>query len=311
MLKTNLFIFEQTYLKSIQYQHFYKNIIKIFNSNNIACIFDNTNIINQQAHPQVKYEQKIISYINNCQYLTVLKYENILKFIPKNWKYYNKLLQNNNKKDIIIFKTNFSNPKYLFHLFAKLGYANYPYKKQDQDFFKKDFLKNIGNCDGACLFFNNYDILFLNTQSYNKITISHQLTHYFQDILHINILNKIPKYNKKLLLYLQLDQDYFKYIFSEKQFWTHIYVDLFQGLKKVFFKYYFISNKFLKQDFLSFIDILDKEIKNDALHIMYSEIAIQYIKENKNANPLLLASIYILNENQLYKKVINQLKITI
>lgn len=80
-------------------------------------------------------------------------------------------------------------------------------------FKKNDFIKNVGICDGACVCLNNVNILFLNTQSYNKITISHEITHYFQNILNIHLLNDVINYDKKLNI-LSLDENYFKYIFS-------------------------------------------------------------------------------------------------
>ncbi len=309
-MKNTWSLFVEQYSHTIKYENFYKNIVKIFNSDNIACIFDNTNIINEQQHPEVKYGQKIISLIDNYSYLTILKFNDLIKYIPKNWKYYDNLLNTNNKKDIFIFKTDFTKPKFLFHLFEKLGYVKYPFSQSYENILKNDFIVNVGICDGACIFLQNVSIMFLNTSSYNKTIISHELTHYFQDILEINLLDADFNYDTILNRTLQLNEEEFKYVFSEKEFFTHIYVDLYQQLKKIFFKHYYLGNKNLKTDFKKYINYIKDEIINDPLHIFDSEFGKIYLKEVSNFSPLaILSAIYILNKDDLFNKCILDLQI--
>ncbi len=216
-----------------QINEFYKNVIPIKGNIPDKTFFYKLNDDNLISESELDTcACKLINLMLNHSDLFIISFNDIIKNINKDWRFYNLLIKTKKQYPIIVSYIDFSNPGInLINTFKK---AKIDITKEQFDDYINGFIKRY-NVDNGLLFpINNYCILFLNLNEnhrFSKNTIEHELYHYFQAILHVNVCKE--KHNTKIKTLFGFTKNEIEYLLNEKEFLANITVDLSKQLIKL------------------------------------------------------------------------------
>ena len=174
--------FNNQYIGKIELDNFYKNIIKF-----------NDDLISENKN--VEYGDDVLNFIFNASFGQQIKKSDILVKLDENWKFFEKYKKSKSaeRKPILFYKFDFSTDdclKMFRHL--DIDYVNSIGEKNLVNSFHENiktsingFVKDLGNCIVLCL-----------NKNASLKTIKHELTHYFQIILSVNIFKNVVCYEK-------------------------------------------------------------------------------------------------------------------
>ena len=244
----------------ISLKDFFKNII-IVKDNLIN--ESNNNIILETKN--VDYGNEILNLINNAIFGQQIKKSDILVSLNKNWTFFEKYKNSNsaNRIPILVYKFDFSTNECI-NMFRHLNEDDV--NKIGEETLINSFHENIESTTHG--FINNLGnciIMCFNKPIYTFITIQHELTHYFQEILNVNLFKSIKNnFNfidiPELNLTKQQFKKLFNYAFSKNEFPAHLYVNIIDDLNFIYEKFY--SNISRKEFINTFINDLLKFKKN-------------------------------------------------
>lgn len=283
---------------------FYKNAIPIKGNipdKTFFCKLNDDNLISESELNTCACA--LIDLILKHSELFIISFDDIVKNINKNWRFYNLLIKTKKQYSIIVSYIDFSNPGInLINTFKK---AKIDIVKEQFDDYICGFTERYNVNNGLLFPVNNYCILFLNLNEKHKFsekTIEHELYHYFQIILHVNVCKE--KHNIKIKAIYGFTDNEIKYLLNEKEFLTNITVDLPKQLIKLWKTYYQHLSK------IEFLNLYLKEVDSNFSNIMNSNIGKLYRKVNvKDHSPFLLLPICkILNKTHLYSVGVKELK---
>lgn len=276
-----------------------KNLIRINQSK------EQINIINEGSINYKNFNNLIESIKcakNGFQY----SYKLIFSYLPKTFQYYQEFKHTENKIPFYIYKIDLNNKKQIYQIFNWF-IEDISLVEENVNFLHQ----NCKDDKGLIIPFpNNLYIFVLNRKIYDDMTICHQLTHYFQFALGIEILDDVIFSDADLekIKFLNISKQYLEYLFSKKQFIPHIN-DCCQIFAEMYLK------KFIKikniQDFknqiLNFANTLNIKFNSNYIFILFLELS------NSDISSLytFLLSIY-LNKNkektlQILNKTFNDL----
>ena len=205
-----------------------------------------------------------------------------------------------NRIPIYVFQFDFNDDDKIFSMFY---YLDYHFRKENKVNIVSEFKANCGNCKGFIKNLGDAIIFCLNVPC-NKQTISHELCHYFQEIIHV-IENKNVINVNSGISELQLSKNDLQYLLNEKEFYPHIYVDMIKDFKKFYFIYY------KDIDINKYIDLLFGNVEKYKEKIMFSDFGFNYLKCMDDSTSLqMLAALKYLNYhyNEVKSKMIDDLK---
>ncbi|MBO5143850.1 MAG: hypothetical protein J6J11_00305 [Treponema sp.] len=248
---------------------------------------------------------KLINLIKNGSNVFTISFDEILKNVNVNWRFYSLLQKTKYKFPIIVVYFDFSYPDK--NLILGLSKAGIKIPEENIDQHLKYFKENYEKINGALLTINSCCLMILNTgkdYKFSNETIEHELYHYFQTILHINTVKEKDKDKTNGVLGFTLSN--LKYIFNEKEFLTHLTVDLAKQLATVWLK----NKHELNQSAIDFFNSYIKDVETAPNKIMQSDIAFLFSKAKIDDNGAfrLLPACKILDERHLYKVGIKELK---
>lgn len=279
---------------------FYKNIILI---NDV----ESTKIITEAKN--VDYGDNVLKLIDTAFFGQQLKKSDIITELNPDWQFFNKYV--NSKKaerlPILIYKFDFMSDDCLkMFLHLNESYVNSIGKENVINSFHefiepktKGFVNNLGNC--IVLALNNTATL---------TTIKHELTHYFQIVLNVNVSKKITQKIKfqdipELDLTKNEFKDLFNYVFLSNEFPAHLYVNIIEDLNQFYNKCF---SQISKQDF---INLMIKNILKFKKNIFKSEIGhlyLKYIDDKQGLIILILSAEYNIHFKQIIRALRNEFK---
>lgn len=215
------------------------NLVSFDGSEKYGDPFKGSYILDEAKHPEVNYGNKILDKINDRikELPTFLSKDELISWISRTWKYYDVFKEKLQDKKIIIIGWNSKKISIFLKIFLdalNIHKDNYEPDEFNEfhDLMKHRFLKSDG------MFYESIDSYFL-MFDFEKITrtlISHEFTHLVQTILNVNFL-KDNLNQHKITSQILSDED-FKYVTKDKEFWTIIFNELYQGLQKIYWKKY-------------------------------------------------------------------------
>ena len=166
----------------ISLKDFFKNII-IVKDNLIN--ESNNNIILETKN--VDYGNEILNLINNATFGQQIKKSDILVSLNENWIFFEKYKNSNlaNRIPILVYKFDFSTNECI-NMFRHLNEDDV--NKIGEETLVNSFHENIDSTTQG--FINNLGsciIICFNKPIYTFTTIQHELTHYFQEIINVNL----------------------------------------------------------------------------------------------------------------------------
>lgn len=286
-----------------QINEFYKNAIPIRGSipdKAFFCKLNDNSLISESELDACA--NKLINLIARHSELFIISFKDIVKNINKDWRFYNLLIKTKKQYPIIVSYINFANPG--MKLIDTFKHAKISIPEDQVNDYIDMFVERYAIDAGLLFPINNYCILFLNLNEkykFSEKTIEHELYHYFQIVLHINICKE--KYNTKIKTVYGFTNDEIEYLLDEKEFLTNITIDLPKQLIKLWKTYYKNLSK------TEFINLYLKEVDSNSSNIMDSNIGKLYRKINtKDHSPFLLLPICkILNKTHLYSVGVKEL----
>lgn len=287
-----------------QINEFYKNAIPIKGNipdKTFFCKLNDDNLISESELNTCA--SKLINLILSHSDLLIISFEDLIKNISKTWRFYNLLLKTKKQYPIIVNYLDFSNPGIeLINTFKK---ARIDIIEEQFNDYINGFTERYNTDNGLLFPVNNYCILFLNLNEkykFSEKTIEHELYHYFQIILHVNVCKE--KHNTKIKTLFGFTNNEIEYLLNEKEFLANITVDLPKQLIKLWKTYYQNLSK------TEFLNLYLKEVDSNFINIMNSDIGKLYRKINiKDHSPFLLLPICkILNKIHLYNIGVKELK---
>lgn len=287
-----------------QINEFYKNAISIKGSipdKTFFCELNDDNLISESELDTCA--NKLINLILNHSNLFIISFKDIVKNINKDWRFYNLLTKTKKQYPLIVSYIDFVNPG--MKLIDTFKRANIDIPVEQVNDYINMFSERYAIDAGLLFPVNNYCILFLNLNKkykFSKDTVEHELYHYFQTILYINVCKE--KHNTKAKTVFGFTNNEIEYLLNEKEFLTNITIDLPKQLIKLWKTYY---KKLSKNEFLN---VYLKEVEYNPSNIMDSDIGILFRKTNiKDHGAFLLLPICkILNKTHLYNIGIKELK---
>lgn len=252
--------FNNQYIGKIELDNFFKNIIIV----NDDLIREDKNVIFENKN--VEYGDDVLNFIFNASFGQQIKKSDILVKLDENWKFFEKYKKSKSaeRKPILFYKFDFSTDDCL-KMFRHLDndYVNSIGEKNIVNSFHENiktstngFVKDLGNCI----------VLGLNKNASLK-TIKHELTHYFQIILNVNVFKTIISKDK--IKYVDIPElgltkddvkSLFDSVFSKSEFPSYLYVNIVNDLSFIYENFF---NNISKPDFInSFINDLLKYKKN-------------------------------------------------
>jgi hypothetical protein len=170
---------ENPYKKEVKFElsdfdNFYADIFKIANNN-----FENILI---ESIDEVKFHQLLDLFLN-ARFGQQIMPEHILSKLNENWIYYESY-EKRSLKDripIYVFQFDFNNDDKIFSMFC---YLEHHFRKEDKDNIISEFKLNCSSCKGFVKNLGRAIIFCLNVPC-SKQTISHELCHYFKEIIHV------------------------------------------------------------------------------------------------------------------------------
>lgn len=253
-------------------------------------------IVNEDKNVEVNIGQSALGYIKSClrkDILIKVDNEKLKNKILSSWKYYNDFCIACIDVSLWILEIDFNN----------IQNADRYIKKIDPNFSKK-----IGKNNGSYgltipLNDNKYIILFDYNSFKNEKNLQHEFTHYVQLTTNKLIQNN-EELTKKLKKYINIDPELLEYICNPFEFWTHIYVDIFNNLQKIYWLKF--KNAY---DWKTFIDVHFNDLKNNIFNLKNSAIVKLWLN-NINNNLyyfLIIAGISFINKD-LFDKIKTKLK---
>lgn len=240
-------VYKNKKIGEVSLNNFFQNII-IVNDNlteeNKHIIFENKN---------VEYGDEILNFIFNASFGQQIKKSDILVKLNKNWKFFEKYKKSKlaDKLPILVYKFDFSSNDCI-NMFKHLNI--FDVDKIGEDILINSFHENIeAIANGFVKQLDNCILICLNTNS-TLITVSHELTHYFQIVLNVNIFKNvtIEKFEFKDFPELNLSKNEVKeihdYAFTLAEFPAHLYVDVVNDVKFIYEN--FFSDK-SKEEFIT------------------------------------------------------------
>jgi hypothetical protein len=240
-------VYKNQKIGHVSLDNFFENIILI-----------NDDIINENKHiifedKNVEYGNDVLDFIFNASFGQQIKKSDILVKLDENWKFFEKYKKSKlaDKLPILVYKFDFSTDDCL-KMFRHLDndYVNSNGEKN----IVNSFHENIGNItNGFVKQLSDCILICLNANS-TLITVSHELTHYFQIVLNVNIFkNKdFEKFEFKDFPELYLSKDEIKnvyaYAFTSTEFPAHLYVDIVNDVKFVYENFF---NDKSKEEFIN------------------------------------------------------------
>lgn len=147
---------------------------------------------------------------------------------------------------------------------------------------------------------------------YTNQTISHEFTHMMQELLSSNRLfdNKVD-FNENDAEDLGLSEEALQYVFDEREFYTIVLNDIYQGLQKIYWLKYQKSG----MTWEDFIEKKVKTLKNDPFKVDEAEIQkdwLEYVNDDKtkmNTDFIkVFAALVPLDKEDLFDEAIKRLK---
>jgi len=251
--------------------YFQNNIIQ-FNQDGII-------ISESKLHENIDFGDKLIYSCINSYFGEQFNYNKILTLLDNNWKFYNLYKNSLIAKSVpfYIFIFDFNTAEKVYDIMKFLNFKEACLI--GKDFFIKQFKETI-HCDGFVKDFGNCCILQLDSNKLTKKLVNHELNHYFQNILKINLINN-NKIDNIELPKLFLNKKEIKYLFNKNEFTSHLFVDVISDLTKFYYKCY---SNLTKQLFIEKLILDIKTFKEDFLN--ESEIAKQFIANNRDVSTL-------------------------
>lgn len=283
-----------------EFDNFYENIFKITN-NDFENILSDSNILIETID-EVNFHQPVLDLFFNAKFGQQIMPEHILSKLNKNWIYYESY-EKQSLKDripIYVFQFDFNNGDEIFSMFC---YLDHHFRKSNKYEIISEFKLNCGDCKGFVKNLENAIIFCLNKPC-SKQTISHELCHYFQEIMHV-IENKKGTNIDSGIAELQLSKNDLQYLLNEKEFYPHIYIDMIKDFKK----FYYLMYKDV-MDIQEYIDLLFSNIEKFKEKIMYSPFGFDYMSVMNDSTSLqMLAALNFLNFHyeEVKTKLINEL----
>lgn len=297
--KQNPYI-KRVIFQSSDFSQFYKNMIKI-KDNQFQNILSDSNILIETID-QVNFHQPVLDLFLNARFGQQIMPQHILQKLNKNWIYYNSYKEKSLKDriPIYVFQFDFTNDDKIFQMFCYL-YPKFKYNNKTQ--VANEFKRNCKNC---IAFVTELDkaIIFCLNEPVSKTTIAHELCHYFQNIIHVLKNEDNSCILNAGISQLQLSKDNLQYLLNKDEFYPHIYIDMVNDFKKL---YYLAFSHLSKQQFL---DLLFSNIEQHKEKIMYSDFAFTYSNYMKDSTSIqMLAALCYLNYHytEVKKKLSKQL----
>lgn len=270
------------------FSQFYKNTIKI-KDNVFQNILSDSNILIETID-QVNFHQPVLDLFLNAYFGQQIMPQHILQKLNKNWIYYNSYKEKSLKDriPIYVFQFDFTNDDKIFQMFCHL----YPkFKSGNKTQIVNEFKRNCGNCIAFVTKFNKA-IIFCFNEPVSKVTIAHELCHYFQKIIHVlktKDTEDTLNVSDSGISQLQLSKDDLQYLLNKDEFYPHIYIDMVNDFKKV---YYLAFSHLSKQQFL---DLLFSNIEQYKEKILCSDFAFIYsfYIEDRTSIKMLAALCYL------------------
>ena len=297
---------ENPYTKEVKFElsdfdNFYNNIYIIKNSK-FKNILSDVNVIIETPE-EINFHQPVLDLFLNARFGQQIMPEHILSKLNKNWIYYESY-EKQSLKDripIYVFQFDFNDDDKIFSMFY---YLDHHFRKEDKNKIVSEFKANCGSCKGFVKNLGNA-IIFCFNEPCNKQTISHELCHYFQEIIHVIENNENLNIDSGISE-LQLSKNDLQYLLNEKEFYLHVYVDMVRDFKKF---YYIIYKDII--DIHEYIDLLFSNIEKYKEKIMFSDFGFNYLKCMDDSTSLqMLAALRYLNYhyNEVKSKMIDELK---
>ena len=296
---------ENPYTKVVKFElsdfdNFYEDIFKITN-NNFKNILSDSNILIETIE-EVDFHQPVLDLFLDARFGQQIMPEHILSKLNKNWIFYESY-EKQSLKDripIYVFQFDFNDDDKIFSMFC---YLDHHFRKEDKNKIVAEFKFNCSNCKGFVKNLGNA-ILFVLNSPVNKQTISHELCHYFQEIIHVIENKKIINIDSGISA-LQLSKNDLQYLLNEKEFYPHVYVDMIKDFKKFYYLYYKDTI-----DFDNYVNLLFENVEKYKEKIMFSNFGFNYLNYMNDSTSLqMLAALKYLNYhyNEVKSKLINDL----
>ena len=248
-------VYKNQKIGEVSLNNFFQNIILI----NDDLISEDKHIIFENKN--VEYGDEILKFIFNASFGQQIKKSDILVKLDENWKFFEKYKNSKlaDKLPILIYKFDFSSNDCI-NMFKHLNI--FDVDQIGEDILINSFHENIKDTtNGFVKQLDNCILMCLNTNS-TIITVSHELTHYFQIVLNVNIFKNvvIKKFEIKDFPELNLSKNEVKeihdYAFTSTEFPAHLYVDVVNDVKFVYENFF---NDKSKEEFINlFINYLLK-----------------------------------------------------
>lgn len=252
------------------------------------------NLIEENKHLEVNVGQKALGYLKSClakDEPTKVDIEVLRDKILPTWKYYDDFYIACSNYELWLAKIDFNEIEKADELIRQIDPS-----------FNDKFGKNNGSYG---LFIklgeDRYIILMDEKAAKNEKKIQHEFTHFIQIVRGILVADT-SLLTKKLSEALPLSKDLIKYVCSPLEFWTHIYIDLFNGLQKIYWLKF--KDVYNWEEFISihFDNLHVQDLKNAAIIRIWKEI----IRSNSFYFPILVAIQFV--DPSFYREIIEKLK---
>ena len=297
---------ENPYKKEVKFElsdfdNFYSDIYIIKNCKFKNILSDVSVIV--ETPEEINFHQPVLDLFLNAGFGQQIMPEHILSKLNENWIYYESY-EKRSLKDripIYVFQFDFNDDDKIFSMFY---YLDHHFRKEDKNKIVSEFKLNCINCKG---FVKNLGraIIFCLNKPCSKQTISHELCHYFQEIIHV-IENKNVTNVNSGISELQLSKNDLQYLLNEKEFYPHIYVDMIKDFKKFYYIYYKDTI-----DFDNYVNLLFENVEKYKEKIMFSNFGFNYLNNMNDSTSLqMLAALKYLNYqyNEVKSKLIDELE---
>ena len=185
-------------------------------------------LVTEDRHLDVNVGQKALGYLKSClakDHPVQVDIEKLKFEILSSWKYYADFFILCEGEQLWVAKTDFNEVERADELVRQVCPE-----------FNEKFGKNNGSYgltislpDGKCL------LLMDNEAAKDDKKIMHEFTHFVQMVTGKIKLDKSTELDKVKACF-KVGKEYADYIFHEYEFWTHMYVDLFNGLQRIYWE---------------------------------------------------------------------------
>lgn len=281
---------------------FYQNDIYIIKSNlKFNNILSDKHII-IEIPEEVNFNQPVLDMLANASFgRRFLKYD-ILTKLNKNWIYYDtyKRSKNADKYPLYVFQFDFTTGLKMYDLIRFL--QPQVVKNTTREQVANQFVEHIKNSLGFVKKTNQAIIMgFHNYPS--KQTIAHELTHYFQEIIKVNISKRVSLSNIGIDN-LNCSQQQLQYLFDKKEHIPLLLIDVIKDLTKL---YYLEFTNLSKQQFISYVFEQIEKYKNNIFQTKFGGLCTYRLDGDQTNLTLLVVSCYLnINYSYIKNKVIQE-----